>query len=262
MTQLCSNLRCQILKGESVCPDDTSSAGPSPAACQPTGPAAARGRAPSTPPPATGSSRQAPATRPAATGASPPSTQAISPGIRWHPTTGSFPRWCSRLPAASPDTGGVQPYPPPPALRTAAPSCVRRADRLRGVRDKRLRALRPTTGYRDTPLVLTAQADSEFDLSGTPTMALHRRMMETQSCCRSRAPLAVLLLCQGLGTSPIQGYLAHKKQPPTRTLQQDYTQGPMVFLGEGLFLMSEVPLERGWTTYQQKGGGAGLHASR
>ena len=29
----------------------------------------------------------------------------------------------------------------------------------------------------------------------------------------------------------IQGYLAHKKQPPLRTLQQDYAQGPMVVLG-------------------------------
>ena len=39
-----------------------------------------------------------------------------------------------------------------------------------------------------------------------------------------------------------QGHLAHKKEPPPRTLQYDYAQGPMVVLGGGLFLMSEVPL--------------------
>ena len=40
----------------------------------------------------------------------------------------------------------------------------------------------------------------------------------------------------------LQGYLAHKKHPPPRTLQSDYTSGPTVVLGVGLFLMSEVPL--------------------
>ena len=39
-----------------------------------------------------------------------------------------------------------------------------------------------------------------------------------------------------------KGYLAHKKRPPRRTLQYDHPQGPMVTLGGGLFLMSEVPL--------------------
>ena len=38
----------------------------------------------------------------------------------------------------------------------------------------------------------------------------------------------------------LQGYLAHKKLPPRRTLQQDYTWGPMVVLGEG-----KVSYERG-----------------
>ena len=38
-------------------------------------------------------------------------------------------------------------------------------------------------------------------------------------------------------------FLAHKIQPAPRTLQQDYAQSPMVVLwGEGLFLMSLVPL--------------------
>ena len=41
----------------------------------------------------------------------------------------------------------------------------------------------------------------------------------------------------------LQGYLAHKKQNPPRTLQQDYISGHMVALGEGQFLMSEVPLQ-------------------
>ena len=41
----------------------------------------------------------------------------------------------------------------------------------------------------------------------------------------------------------IQGYLAHKKQLPPTTLQQDYPQGHMVALGRGgLFLASKVPL--------------------
>ena len=38
----------------------------------------------------------------------------------------------------------------------------------------------------------------------------------------------------------LQGNIALEKQPPPKTLQQDFTQGPMVVLG-GLFLMSEVP---------------------
>ena len=35
---------------------------------------------------------------------------------------------------------------------------------------------------------------------------------------------------------PSQRYLAHKKQPPPRTLQWDYTQGPMVVEWEICFL--------------------------
>jgi len=34
-------------------------------------------------------------------------------------------------------------------------------------------------------------------------------------------------------TYPLQGYLAHKKHPSPRSLQQDYTQGLMVVLGAG-----------------------------
>ena len=48
------------------------------------------------------------------------------------------------------------------------------------------------------------------------------------------------------GTEPdaqtLQGYVAHKKQPPPRTLKWAYAQGPTVALGGGKFLMSEVPL--------------------
>ena len=41
--------------------------------------------------------------------------------------------------------------------------------------------------------------------------------------------------CSNLGDIGIwvQGYLAHKKHPTPNTLQQDYTQGPMVVLGGG-----------------------------
>ena len=41
---------------------------------------------------------------------------------------------------------------------------------------------------------------------------------------------------------PLQGYLAHKKLLPPRTLQWAYAQGPMVVLGGVNFFMSEVPL--------------------
>jgi len=35
----------------------------------------------------------------------------------------------------------------------------------------------------------------------------------------------------------VQGHLAHNKHPPPRTLQWNYTEGPMVVLGgEGYFL--------------------------
>ena len=45
----------------------------------------------------------------------------------------------------------------------------------------------------------------------------------------------------------IQGYLAHKKQPLPRTLQEAHAEGLMVFLSRlmpraGLFLISEAPL--------------------
>ena len=43
---------------------------------------------------------------------------------------------------------------------------------------------------------------------------------------------------------PVQGYLAHKKLRPPRTLQWDYTQGPVVVLGGGRFLMNEAPLHQ------------------
>ena len=38
----------------------------------------------------------------------------------------------------------------------------------------------------------------------------------------------------GPADSHMQGYLAHKKQPPRRTLQKPYVQGPMVVLGVGV----------------------------
>ena len=41
----------------------------------------------------------------------------------------------------------------------------------------------------------------------------------------------------------VQGYLSHKKQCPLRALQWDYAYGPIVFLGGGQFLISEVPLQ-------------------
>jgi len=50
-----------------------------------------------------------------------------------------------------------------------------------------------------------------------------------------------LLMCQRhLIMCHIQGNLAHKKQPPPRTLQWDFAQGPMEVLEEGA-----VSFERG-----------------
>ena len=46
-------------------------------------------------------------------------------------------------------------------------------------------------------------------------------------------------MCGNLGT--LQGYLAHEKTHPARTLPQAYAQGHR---GGGRFLMSEVPLYR------------------
>ena len=40
----------------------------------------------------------------------------------------------------------------------------------------------------------------------------------------------------------LQGYVAHKKPPPPRSLQYAYAWGPMVVLGCGRFLVNEVPL--------------------
>ena len=52
-------------------------------------------------------------------------------------------------------------------------------------------------------------------------------------------------LCSSVGAEPcrmgaLQGYLAHKKQRPPGTLQQDYAQDPMVVIGGGA-----VSYERG-----------------
>ena len=43
----------------------------------------------------------------------------------------------------------------------------------------------------------------------------------------------------------LQGYLAHKKLPPPRTLQQDHASTPAVILWGKQFLMSKAPLK--WT---------------
>ena len=57
-------------------------------------------------------------------------------------------------------------------------------------------------------------------------------------------PVSINILFQGelAPLNRLQGYLAHKKQPPPRTLQEDNVEGPLVVLGGWVFLMSEVPL--------------------
>ena len=51
--------------------------------------------------------------------------------------------------------------------------------------------------------------------------------------------------CAGPDTNQaeVQGYLAHKKLSPPRTLQWAYAQGPTVVIWGGHFIMSEVPLD-------------------
>ena len=46
---------------------------------------------------------------------------------------------------------------------------------------------------------------------------------------------------QGFDWQDVQGYLAHQKERPPRTLHLDFAGGPMEFLEGGWFLMSEVP---------------------
>jgi len=48
--------------------------------------------------------------------------------------------------------------------------------------------------------------------------------------------------CTTHGEKPLQGYLAHKKPSPSRTLLKTHAYGPAVVLRGRRFLMSEVPL--------------------
>ena len=66
----------------------------------------------------------------------------------------------------------------------------------------------------------------------------HLRNKVAWQCQITRAPRPV----QCRGCFGLQGYFAHKNQPPRRTLQQTCAQGPRVILGRGGVLMSKVPL--------------------
>jgi hypothetical protein len=46
----------------------------------------------------------------------------------------------------------------------------------------------------------------------------------------------------------LQGYLAHKKQHPPRTLQEDYAEGPMVVLGGGAASYKRGNVVQGYPT--------------
>ena len=52
---------------------------------------------------------------------------------------------------------------------------------------------------------------------------------------------------EGGHARPVQGYLAHKKKPPPRNLQEDQAQGPMAILGEEV-----VSYERGTTVVERR----------
>ena len=72
---------------------------------------------------------------------------------------------------------------------------------------------------------------------GTPVAGLgsHRRVGVTRS-----GRVAGFMRSSPLNT--LRGYLAHKKHPPRRTLQERYATKPMMTLWGWVFLTSEVPL--------------------
>jgi hypothetical protein len=71
-----------------------------------------------------------------------------------------------------------------------------------------------------------------------PVSAAHTSIFRMDSCTASDDVRGQDAPRQG--RVPLQGYLAHKKPPPPRTLQQAYAYGPVVVLGGGL-----VSYERG-----------------
>ena len=73
---------------------------------------------------------------------------------------------------------------------------------------------------------------------------LYRGSSKTKSTTPQEPMLVGLYLFMG-PYFRVQWYLAHKKQPPPRDPTVALCQGPMVFLGGWVFLMSEVPLYAG-----------------
>ena len=72
--------------------------------------------------------------------------------------------------------------------------------------------------------------------------ASHTRYEPSNTADKERSPLCDSSIVRD--PYPIQENLAHKKLHPLRTLPKDFALGPVAVLGEGRFLMSEVPLYR------------------
>ena len=83
---------------------------------------------------------------------------------------------------------------------------------------------RETTGLTGLFYILKWIALKENDFSKKEWLAVHWRFLLGRSVAGS------------------QGFLAHEKPLRPRTLQEAHAQGPMVILGKGAVVMSEVPL--------------------
>ena len=74
-------------------------------------------------------------------------------------------------------------------------------------------------------------------------MRCWRRLFGNEMSISLVALLCAARLARRAGASnEHQTHLAHKKELPPRTLQQDHAWGPTVLLGGGQFPMSEVTL--------------------
>ena len=88
-------------------------------------------------------------------------------------------------------------------------------------------------------LTFTIRASSRHPgLPGRPVFPITPRLSST--CPSQDATENFRRNHSRLASFVVRGNLAHKKTPAPRTLQQDYTSGPSVFLGEGA-----VSYERG-----------------
>jgi len=74
---------------------------------------------------------------------------------------------------------------------------------------------------------ITAAGLRDFDLFGKMWPVLANSRQKRGNGFKNGAGMTLE------GPFVVQGYLANKEHPPPRTLQQDYTWGPLVVLGGG-----------------------------